>query len=122
MKKLLLLSALMLTTNIATAAINNNPCDDLAGEWFGTVNVTGSSYPGFSPTTSRNTYNSQNNQFYIKVTPVQYGPANIMGECLNGALTTINFSGMSNFGGTINNGQINLAGTLTTHQSLYLFR
>ena len=112
MKKLLLLSALMLTTNIATAAISTDPCDDLAGEWFGITTQKGSTA---APATSTNYYNSQNNQFYMQFSQF---PKTATGECRNGILKAMDLSGAA-FGvkaleGTINNGRIDLAGSYSS--------
>ena len=55
MKKLLLLSALMLTANMAAAENCKDPCDDWKGTWFG----EGTSTKGVTIATAQLHYNSQ---------------------------------------------------------------
>ena len=86
MKKLLLLSALILTTNIAGAA-TVDPCDDIAGNWFGTKIVYASSNPAPDPTfiTDTSRYNYQNKKFYLQEAGSEKTP--LFGTCSNGKLS-----------------------------------
>ena len=67
MKKLLLLSVLLLTTSITEAA-NANPCNDLQGAWLGELStLSQSSSNSSSAVITLNQFNGQYDQFFIKI-------------------------------------------------------
>ena len=104
MKKILLLSALMLTANIA-AASNVDPCYDLHGNWFGTGGLNGKGSIGVS----KNYYNNQNSQFFLDGLYGGSASGSLTGECHNGILRGDDVDGVSGIGGTINNGEVSIS-------------
>ena len=81
MKKLLLLSAMLLASNTALATITDS-CEELKGNWFGTMQGIQSGWTkttSFTPqpsfTTATNHYNSPSGNFYLNdvINGVIYG-------------------------------------------------
>ena len=112
MKKLLLLSVLMLTANVAGAA-NIDPCDEflVPGKWFGVVNTT---YSGPSISRTTITYSSQYSCF-LMANPYYYS-SSITGECRNGTLQAVAPSSVK---GSISNGIITFP-DFTFYKGTYL--